>query len=27
VTEHALTEFGVAQPDGTVRYPPVQGTL
>jgi uncharacterized protein (DUF488 family) len=27
VSEHALTEFAVAQPDGTVRYPPAQGAL
>jgi uncharacterized protein (DUF488 family) len=27
LTEHALPEFAVAQPDGTVLYPPTQGTL
>jgi uncharacterized protein (DUF488 family) len=27
LSEHALTPFGVAQPDGSVRYPPAQGSL
>jgi uncharacterized protein (DUF488 family) len=26
-TEHALPEFAVVQPDGTVTYPPAQGAL
>jgi uncharacterized protein (DUF488 family) len=27
LAEHALPDFAVVQPDGTVLYPPVQGTL
>ena len=27
LAEHALPPFAIAQPDGTVRYPPAQGSL